>query len=179
MEEDAFFLRKIRLEHITYYRDLPFPSVTRGPGEDKEYIRKEEIARLLVHGPVQQSLDLVQRWWLFVHRRQWLSICTQGHAILATRQSAQTAEWSGFDAVRAYWEEYCMPIIVNVLYYNRGFDIHHTPLHVEVADNQQIPPRSVGENAPLADGAVDCKKREHEPDSPNNDDASCIKKRRL
>lgn len=131
MTEDTFFLRKIRWESLTYYRDLPASTSSTNDRQHqpqpqpKELREAQEIQALFAYGPVQASLNLVQRWWLFVHRSELREILRTGRASIIHRDENVSDPTT---ALREYWQRYCIPIVENVLYFNRSRDEWHTPL---------------------------------------------------
>lgn len=169
MDEGCIFFRKIIWSDLSYYRKLPTKLTTipadlsqrnqhQGRNDNDE---SNEIQDLLSHGPVAQMLDLVQKWWLLVHRQEHALIIQHGRLLPAakirisdqntsandgcsnsnsmsrttsTAESANMVACTETEALLHYWEEYCMPIVVNVLYYNRSYDRYHSSLE----DNSQL-----------------------------------------
>eukprot|EP01033_Poteriospumella_lacustris_P012920 gene12920-9241_t len=127
MTEDTFFLRKIRWESLAYYRDLPASASSRDRHHQQHHQQHqreaEEVQALLAYGPVQASLNLVQRWWLFVHRSELREILRTGRAAVRSDEDSDPLA-----ALREYWQRYCIPVVENVLYFNRSRDEWHTPL---------------------------------------------------
>lgn len=129
MAEDTFFLRKIRWESLAYYRDLPASASSRDRQHHQHHHHQhqreaEEVQALLAYGPVQASLNLVQCWWLFVHRSELREILRTGRAAVRSDEDSSDP----LAALREYWQRYCIPIVENVLYFNRSRDEWHTPL---------------------------------------------------
>lgn len=140
--EHTLFFRKIKWENISYFRDLPFPSNISKHDSQKEKDKKqeEEIAALLAHAPVAQQLDLVQRWWLWVHRDELKQLQVSFEPTCEERQNEDihTNASVSISAVKRYWEEICIPIVANVLYYNRPIDRRHHRALEEIEDKVVI-----------------------------------------
>lgn len=143
--EHTFFTRKICWKEVAYYKTLPSSSSTShdskysslSPEEAKRQRHEDEIQDLFAHGPVHLMLDWVQRWWLFTHRAELQEIIAHGQlhhqelshsAAVVENESVsnlQKPRLSDEEAITLYWRSFCVPIIENVLYYNRKHDDHH------------------------------------------------------
>lgn len=157
MSEETFFLRKIRWEGLTYYRDLPASSSSHYDhqsqastnGDTASQREAQEIQALLAYGPVQASVNLVQRWWLFVHRFELPQIIQTGRSVITNADPAAHEDVNVYAAVQAYWQRYCVPIIENVLYFNRSRDVWHEPID---RSNENAGGTTDTQDANVADG---------------------------